>query len=214
MKYNKNTSFRSDVSVTIGKNVKYLLKKNNLLAVDMARALQTTPATVSSWVNGHRMPHPDTLKSIASFLGVTVQDLHDPSFNAGTMDNSILQVKTPVVSMNPDGTQEVVGIADYVSRLGKEKLNVRAVKVEDNDMAPTILLGDTVLFATPTAPLKDGSLVLVSLNGRYAVRRRFVSDSVVTFTAANPAWKPLSFTPENAPEILGVPIFVQRTLDP
>ena len=213
MKYNKNTRFRSDVSVTIGKNIKYLLAQRGILAADMARALETTPATVSSWVNGHRMPHPDTLKNIAAYFGVSVQDLHDPSFNAGTMDNSIMQVKTPIVGMGESGTQEVIGIADYVSRLGKEKLNVRAVRAEDNEMAPSILKDDTILFASPSAPIKDGSLVVFSINGHYVVRRRFISDGIVTFTAANPAWKPLSYPQDAAPEIIGVPLYIQRKLD-
>lgn len=213
MKYKKNTRFRSDVCITIGKNIKYLLAQRGITAADMARSLNTTPATVSSWVNGHRMPHPDTLISIADFLGVSVQDLHDPSFNAGTMDNSIMQVKTPIVGMGESGAQEVIGIADYVSRLGKEKLNVRAVRAEDNEMAPSILKDDTILFATPSAPIKDGSLVVISLNGHYVVRRRFVSDGMVTFTAANPAWKPLSYPQDTAPEIVGVPLYIQRKLD-
>lgn len=60
---------------TIGKRISFLLDMKNLKNIDLAKAINKAPNTVSNYINDERTPDVYTLKSIAQFLNVNTDFL-------------------------------------------------------------------------------------------------------------------------------------------
>ena len=54
----------------IGRNILNLIIKNEIEQKDLAVALGVSEATVSSWVNGTRIPRMGTVNKICKYFGV------------------------------------------------------------------------------------------------------------------------------------------------
>lgn len=63
----------------IGLNISNWLIKNDKTQTDLCNDFAFSRSTISSWVNGVRMPKEDKLRIIAGYLGCTLDDLmYDP----------------------------------------------------------------------------------------------------------------------------------------
>lgn len=61
-----NKDYREEFS----KNLKRLLEENNKNQIDLVNDLGLTKSTVSSWVNGARLPRMDKIDMLADYFGV------------------------------------------------------------------------------------------------------------------------------------------------
>ena len=57
-------------------NLRRLMLNNGVSGAKMARDLQLNKASISQWMNGKNFPSPDTLKRIASYLNVSINELY------------------------------------------------------------------------------------------------------------------------------------------
>ena len=85
----------SETRQTIGSKLKELRKSHNLMQVDIAASIDIKQATYSQYETGKRIPSAVVLFKIASFYGISVDDLlklcidHDDNIYFDAMDISV-----------------------------------------------------------------------------------------------------------------------------
>ena len=60
---------------TIGKRIAFILDIKNLKNIDLAKAINKAPNTISNYINSERTPDAFTLRDIADFLNVNLDFL-------------------------------------------------------------------------------------------------------------------------------------------
>lgn len=56
-------------------NLKYYMSMNGIKQIDIMKDLDIPSATISSWVNGVRLPRMEKIQELATYLGITKSDL-------------------------------------------------------------------------------------------------------------------------------------------
>ena len=64
-----------DVRSIFKENLQMYMTEQNKTQADMARYFGISTATASDWYNGKKIPRSDKLQSIATWLGIELQDL-------------------------------------------------------------------------------------------------------------------------------------------
>lgn len=59
----------------VAQNISYYMKINNKIQKDLMDDLDLNSATISSWVNGRRLPRMDKLEMLANYFGIQISDL-------------------------------------------------------------------------------------------------------------------------------------------
>lgn len=202
---------RSQADLTFLTNLNYLLNANNYRKVDLAKGIGVSPVTVSNWCNGHRGPTAEMRRKIADFLGVDVQALYDPEGRGRSDANTVMRIVVPTLRVGANGTS-TMDPTDFVPIPGSGR-PTNAFVAPDDSMAPVVCKGDIVLFAPAKAGIRDGGMAVAKMqDGGYILRRLYLADGNMTFVASNPAYRPETYSMESAPEIMGVPLFVQRRI--
>ena len=202
---------KSQADLTFLTNLNYLLNANNYRKIDLAKGIGVSPVTVSNWCNGHRGTTAEMRRKIADFLGVDVQALYDPEGRGRSDANTVMRIVVPTLRVGADGTGTMEP-TDFVPVNGSGR-PTNAFVAPDDSMAPVVCKGDVVLFAPAKNGIRDGGMAVAKMqDGSYILRRLYLSDGNMTFIASNPAYRPETYTTDNAPEIMGVPLFVQRRI--
>lgn len=112
------------------KNLKLIMRKKNVSQFDIVKNLDLPPATVSSWVNGTRMPRMSKLRILSEFLDVSVSEL------LGENDDHIIIRRdySPVMKMLEN--DEHTYISTYLSQLNAEGKKEAVKRVEELTYIP------------------------------------------------------------------------------
>lgn len=83
---------------TIGKRIAFILDIKNLKNIDLAKAINKAPNTISNYINGERTPDAFTLRDIADFLNVNLDFLLMRSDNYQTyikkeLDGEVFEIE-------------------------------------------------------------------------------------------------------------------------
>ena len=65
------------INQNIAKNIKSQLSKNRMNQRTLAKQLGVSPATVSTWIRGEKMPRADKIDALCSLFHITRADLLD-----------------------------------------------------------------------------------------------------------------------------------------
>ncbi len=86
------TMSTSEGKITMGRNIKRLIKKQGITAAQLAEILGVSTATVSDWSNGKTYPRIAKIEHMAEYFGVQKADLvEDPqTISASASDEPIL----------------------------------------------------------------------------------------------------------------------------
>lgn len=74
--------------MTLGERIKELRKRNNLTQIDLAKAMEVTKGTVSTWETNRRRPSFETLDALSSLFNVNMAYLLGSSNNATSTGQS------------------------------------------------------------------------------------------------------------------------------
>lgn len=83
--------------------------------------------------------------------------------------------------------------------------------IESNEMEPTLSAGDVAHFKL-TRSISSGALAVVNLSGQLVIRRIHYTPENVTISCANPAYAPMVFPRNAAPNIIGIVTKLERKL--
>lgn len=102
-----------DTNMIIGNNIRRLLKERNIKQTELAAALDTNKQTVSKMIYGNRMISAIELRKIASFLGVSMEEIIRIEIEPGEDGiNSVLLGRMDLSRGN-----NAINIADQISDL-------------------------------------------------------------------------------------------------
>lgn len=73
---NNATKFEREKSI-FSHNLRIYMEEKKVTQKDLMRDLNLPSATISSWVNGKRMPRMDRVQELAEYLGINKSDLLD-----------------------------------------------------------------------------------------------------------------------------------------
>lgn len=79
-----------DLLQIISKNINYLLESRGDRAVDIALALDVSQATVSSWVNGKKLPRAGAIQQLADYFKVSKKELLVPKEERDREERAVL----------------------------------------------------------------------------------------------------------------------------
>lgn len=102
-----------DTNMIIGNNIRKLLKERNIKQTELAGALGTNKQTVSKMIYGNRMITAIELRQIASFLGVSMEEI--TRIEPSGYENGIKGVFLGCMDLS--GENNAISIADRISDL-------------------------------------------------------------------------------------------------
>lgn len=186
----------------ISENIKYYRKRARYSQEQIARKLNVTQGSVSSWETGRNLPDTKTMIDLAKILGVTVNEIttDEPrrdldsiriSRNAVPILGSIPCGKLNTADQNPDGYADLPdGVhADF------------ALKCQGDSMAPTFIDGDLVLIRQQPE-VEPGQIAAVNVDGETTLKRVHRREDGLLLIADNPRYQPIYVPADSDAQII------------
>ena len=178
----------------IGTNIARKLIEQDKTQMDIVNDLGFSKSTVSSWVNGSRMPLKGKLLLIAAYLGCTLDDLmYDPK-EARRKHSYSIPVYARVGAGPPlEASEEIIDreeISERMASLG----NFYGLRISGDSMEPRIVRGDVVIVRKQDTA-DDGDIVIAIVNQNDAVCKRLKKyKGGIALVSNNPMYEPMYFT--------------------
>lgn len=221
--------------MTLGKNIRYLRKKNGWSQDYLAELLGYKNYTsIQKWESGVAEPRFATVQSLADIFHVDIDALTNRDLEYGEIlsathkmmkerlsDKDIFSVRIPVFSYVSAGTgtyadeSNIEGYVDISQDLAKNG-DFFGVRVKGDSMMPDIKDKDIVIVKCQSTA-NDGDTVVAVVNGDEGFCKKFVLyDNSIGLVSNNPSYKPMIFTKEdveNIPvRIMGVVVELRRSI--
>ena len=185
----------------IGRNISNLLLKRGKSQKDLCDNLGFSPASVSSWVNGSRMPLKGKLLLIAAYLGCTLDDLmYDPKEARRKHSYSIPVYARVGAGLPLEASEEIIDreeIPEQMASLG----DFYGLRIGGDSMEPRIVEGDVVIVRKQDTA-EDGDIVIALVNGNDAVCKRLkIYKDGIALLSNNPVYPPMYFSRSDTQDI-------------
>ena len=170
--------------------LKDLRKRNDMLQVDLAKALQISRSTVAMYESGVRMPDHDTMRKIAEVFNVDINYLYGIAPKKG--------VRIPVYGSVAAGIplEAIQDIEDYeeIPEDMAASGEYAALKIKGNSMLPRFTPGDVVIVKIQN-DVNDGDIAIVMVNGDEATCKKIKkTPEGVMLISTNPEYEPMFCT--------------------
>lgn len=154
-------------------NLRRIMKEREKTQVDIISTLSLNKSTVSSWVNGVRMPRMDKIDALATFLNTTRSNLLEDNTNS-PRHSSKKGVRIPVLGNVAAGTpiEAIANEVDLNDSDNWEEIeesiaatgNFFALKIKGQSMEPRIK-EDDIVIVRQQPDVESGNLAVVYING-------------------------------------------------
>lgn len=155
---------------TIGKNLKRIAYMRDKTQADISRDLGINKATVSSWMNGTRMPRMSKIDLLCEYFHVTREEIMEEYVGETKAYDA---VKVPILGKVAAGQpiemiEDVVGDVTIEQHKGSQFF---ALEIKGDSMSPRIQNGDVVIVRKqPT--VESGEIAIVAINGDEATCKK------------------------------------------
>ena len=178
----------------VGMNITNWLIKNDKTQKDMCDALALSASTVSSWVNGTRIPKEDKIRLMAAYLGCEMDDLlKDPRDLRRKHSYSIPVYARVGAGLPLEASEEIIDreeIPEQMATLG----DFYGLRIGGDSMEPRIVEGDVVIVRKQDTA-EDGDIVIAIVNGNDAVCKRLkIYKDGIALLSNNPVYSPMYFS--------------------
>ena len=191
------------------KNIKYLLKKNNITRNELADALDVKYTTFCDWVKGRTYPKMEYIQQIATYLLVTTNALTDenPDFDKAKQDGMAINSDINTIDIymtNSKGKSSYISSDPVTLDLMKDTLEndnrtehgflsteyqFIGLVLTDDTMEPKYFSGDKIIVAW-TGFTTDGDYIVQDLkNESFIFRSIKIENGLVTMYVLNPTNK-------------------------
>lgn len=196
------------------------IQRNKKTQLDIAQYLQVSPAAVSAWCKGQKMPRMDKIERLANYFCIQKSDLIEDK--SSLPDNAIPFTEShqaPIVGSIPAGYPALAfeDIEGYASIPYADVENYFFLRVKGDSMInANIHTGDLVLIRKQECA-EDGQIVAARVNGDEATLKRYKKQGdTVLLLPENPAYEPkivpLKEFDIGYAQIIGVAIEVRHML--
>lgn len=207
----------NDYGKIVSKNLKRIAYEKGKTQADMSQDLNIPKTTMSSWMNGVRVPKMQTIDMFCEYFGVSRSDIMD-SYDRSEVYSPKGMI--PLFSAVSAGTGAFAdgNIEGYIP-LPPEfegKGEFFALKIKGSSMEPLIMDGDSVIVKKGDVA-DSGRIVIAVVNGDEGFCKKFVRyKGSIGLISNNPDYDPMIFTNEEcetAPvRILGTVMALNRNL--
>ncbi|MBQ1569698.1 MAG: helix-turn-helix domain-containing protein [Clostridiales bacterium] len=178
----------------IGRNISNLLLKRGKSQKDLCDNLGFSPASVSSWVNGTRIPKEGNIVLMAAYLDCSVDDIALDPKEAHRKRSFSIPVYARVGAGPPlEASEEIIDreeISERMASLG----NFYGLRISGDSMEPRIVRGDVVIVRKQDTA-DDGDIVIAIVNQNDAVCKRLKKyKGGIALVSNNPMYEPMYFT--------------------
>ena len=178
----------------IGRNISNLLLKRGKNQKDLCDNLGFSPASVSSWVNGTRIPKEGNIVLMAAYLGCSVDDIALDPKEAHRKRSFSIPVYARVGAGPPlEASEEIIDreeISERMASLG----SFYGLRIDGDSMEPRIVRGDVVIVRKQDTA-DDGDIVIAIVNQNDAVCKRLKKyKGGIALVSNNPMYEPMYFT--------------------
>ena len=178
----------------IGRNISNLLLKRGKSQKDLCDNLGFLPASVSSWVNGTRIPKEGNIVLMAAYLGCSVDDIALDPKEAHRKRSFSIPVYARVGAGPPlEASEEIIDreeISERMASLG----SFYGLRIDGDSMEPRIVRGDIVIVRKQDTA-DDGDIVIAIVNQNDAVCKRLKKyKGGIALVSNNPMYEPMYFT--------------------
>lgn len=178
----------------IGRNISNLLLKRGKSQKDLCDNLGFSPASVSSWVNGTRIPKEGNIVLMAAYLDCSVDDIALDPKEAHRKRSFSIPVYARVGAGPPlEASEEIIDreeISERMASLG----SFYGLRISGDSMEPRIVRGDVVIVRKQDTA-DDGDIVIAIVNQNDAVCKRLKKYKCgIALVSNNPMYEPMYFT--------------------
>lgn len=178
----------------IGRNISNLLLKRGKTQKDLCDNLGFSPSSVSSWVNGTRIPKEGNIILMSAYLDCSVDDIELDPKEAHRKRSFSIPVYARVGAGPPlEASEEIIDreeISERMASLG----SFYGLRIGGDSMEPRIVKGDVVIVRKQDTA-DDGDIVIAIVNQNDAVCKRLKKyKDGIALVSNNPMYEPMYFT--------------------
>nr|DAH91941.1 MAG TPA: Repressor protein CI [Caudoviricetes sp.] len=176
----------TDFKHVFAKNLRNQLARHNKLQNDLVNDLGLNKSTVSTWINGTKMPRMNTVERLAAYFGVEKSDLIEDKRNSNTKTKAVrIPVLGKVVAGVPlEAVEEILDYEEITPELAATG-EFFALQIRGRSMEPRMLEGDVVIVRKQD-DVESGDIAIVLVNGDEATVKKIKKMSTgITLIATN-----------------------------
>ena len=175
------------------KNLLYYLSVSGMQQKELAERSGLSKSAITEYIKMRSYPTPKAMQKLADALGLLISDLRE---------DKVKRNMVPVLGSVPAGipieaVEEILDweeISEDMARCGE----YFALRIKGDSMEPRMKEGDVVIVRRQDQ-VDNGEIAVVKINGNDATVKKFYRrESGITLVGLNPAFEPLTFTPEEA----------------
>ena len=181
------------IAKTIAKNLKRIMFMNDCSQAELSRDLGINKATISSWMNGTRIPRMDKIDLLCNYFNCMRSDIMDEEPSKTTH-----AFRIPVYGRVSAGIPitAVENIIDWEEIPTTWSGEYGALVVKGDSMSPRILDGDVVIVKLQD-DADSGDIVVALIDGEDATIKKLIKqEDGITLQPLNPLYAPLFFSKE------------------
>lgn len=205
--------------MTVGKKIKELRKENRLTQSDLAKKLDVSFTTVSSWEREANKPMMDKLSIMAELFGVPISVFFDNEEFTSTnrIEISNITIKIPILGTIACGDPILAeqNIDSYTYELAETLPHgvIFGLIAKGDSMEPTIPNGATVLIREQS-DVENGEIAAVLVNGdtEATLKRVKKIGSMIMLMPDNNKHDPIPITETKPARIIGKAVRVNINL--
>lgn len=189
------------------RNLRSIMYNKEITQSQMSTEMGIAKTTISSWMNGKRVPKMEKIDLLCNYLGCTRTDLMEPP--ESTFRKTVKGVKIPVLGKVAAGIpiDAITDVLDYEEITENMSMTGEyfGLKIKGNSMMPRIAEGDVVIVrCQPDA--ESGQIVVVQINGDTATCKKLVKHSNgISLVSFNSEYEPMYYSNE---EIVSLPVTI------
>jgi repressor LexA len=199
----------------ISENIKYYRKRARYSQEQIARKLNVTQGSVSSWETGRNLPDTKAMIELAKILGVTVDDITSDEPRRELDSIRVIRNAVPILGAIPCGKlnisdQNPDGYADLPDGIRADF----ALRCQGDSMTPTFIDGDLVLIRSQPE-VETGQIAAVNIDGETTLKRVYRHPDGLHLVADNPRYQPIFVSADSDAQIIihGLAVGYTRLFD-
>lgn len=193
----------ADYAKIVARNIRRIAYEHHRTQADISRDLKIPQATVSTWMNGQRMPRMDKIEILCNYFQVSRADImeEEPEEKEDAVWIPVYgEVAAGVPLEMIEDIRDKEQITADMLRGGKQYF---ALTIRGDSMQPRMMDGDVVIVLRQD-DAESGDVVIATVNGDSATckRLRKYRDGI-ELISFNPAYEPKFFTNK---EVIKIPV--------
>ncbi len=196
------------------KNMKRLMRENDVDQTQIVNTLGVTASTVSDWVNGKKYPRVDAMQRLVDFFGCSLSDLTTDDTQSKAREAFLSNIMPIASNQVPLLGTIQCGLPTFAEENMEGYVEVGAgikadfaLRARGDSMTGIGIMDGSIVFIRKQSAVNDGDVAAVILDDDATLKRvRYLPGGMTMLQAENPRYKPIIIGGEDetrAVQVLG-----------